>query len=285
MEGQKQNPILLRRKQATILRCLVQVLFFLLAPAVFSSAFAGVKEVFSAFSSGALLEWSSFTAILVLVLGFTVVFGRFFCGYACAFGALGDWIYSLSAFIQKKCHRRLPKLPAKVQRGLQWVKFVVLAVILLLCVLGKQEAVNGNSPWTVFSLLRSGHGIPAGYGVAIVLLVIILLGMAVQERFFCQFLCPLGAIFSLLPVLPTGQLRRAEGGCLAGCSACEKNCPVTLKLERNSLRSGECVSCGRCGNTCPRGNVSTCFGKLRGTEWWFVLVRAAALLAGIWLLQ
>ena len=38
-------------------------------------------------------------------------------------------------------------------------------------------------------------------------LLLIMLGMAWEERFFCKFLCPMGGIFSLLPILP-GSLYR-----------------------------------------------------------------------------
>ena len=45
------------------------------------------------------------------------------------------------------------------------------------------------------------------YIPALIILLIIVAGMLVCERFFCRFLCPMGAIFSLLPVLPIFQLK------------------------------------------------------------------------------
>ena len=70
--------------------------------------------------------------------------------------------------------------------------------------------------------------------------------MAVQPRFFCQFLCPMGAVFALLPVLPFARLHRQSDGCIPGCNACKQQCPVCLKLEETSLRSGECIACEAC---------------------------------------
>ena len=35
--------------------------------------------------------------------------------------------------------------------------------------------------------------------VGIVLLILIMAGMCTQERFFCQFLCPMGAVFAIMP--------------------------------------------------------------------------------------
>ena len=34
--------------------------------------------------------------------------------------------------------------------------------------------------------------------IGIILLILILIGMAFKKRFFCQFLCPMGAVFSIL---------------------------------------------------------------------------------------
>lgn len=53
-----------------------------------------------------------------------------------------------------------------------------------------------------FSMLHAGNFKLGGYIVGLVLLVLILVGMAFQERFFCRVLCPMGAVFSMLPVLP-----------------------------------------------------------------------------------
>ena len=71
----------------------------------------------------------------------------------------------------------------------------------------------------MFSRLTALRLPPEGFGVGIGLFVLILLGMAVQPRFFCQFLCPMGAVFALLPVLPFARLHRQNDGCIPGCNA------------------------------------------------------------------
>ncbi len=280
------NPVVRRRKQNAVLRFVIQVLFFLAAPSVYASAFSGMKEIGTEFSQGTVLQWSSFTSLLVFLIAFTVLFGRFFCGYACAFGAVGDWIYGISCFLQKKFRKknRVFSLPDTVIRRLQYAKYIVLAVILILCVLGKQNVVNGNSPWTVFSFLASGNPLPSGMEVGVVVLLLIVCGMAMQERFFCQFLCPMGAIFSLLPVLPSGVLVRNRENCIAGCNACTKICPVSLELDADSFKGGECIHCGRCSGLCPKKNISVTLFPFRGNEVWMIAVQAGALLIGIWVL-
>ncbi|MFR7732621.1 MAG: 4Fe-4S binding protein [Collinsella sp.] len=84
----------------------------------------------------------------------------------------------------------------------------------------------------------------------------VMVGMALVERFFCQFLCPFGAIFSLLPVLPISLFNRRRESCARGCNRCQDSCPVRIHPERADLRSGECIACGRCADGCPMANVT-----------------------------
>ena len=125
---------------------------------------------------------------------------------------------------------------------------------------------------------------PEDFGVGIALFVLILLGMAVQPRFFCQFLCPMGAVFALLPVLPFARLHRQSDGCIPGCNACKQQCPVCLKLEENSLRSGECIACEACVGTCPKQNIHRWDIALCKHLWLPVLGKALLFfLLGCWL--
>ena len=78
-----------------IVRFCTQIVFFIMAPGVFSGAFNAVKNAFTQIGVGAPIEVTSFAMLFIMVCAFTIVFGRFFCGYACAFGTLGDVLYML----------------------------------------------------------------------------------------------------------------------------------------------------------------------------------------------
>lgn len=236
-------------------RIAVQIVFLYFTPALFSQAFGGVKEAFTALGSGNVLGLSSFAKWFILLCVLTVLFGRIFCGWACAFGALGDWIYQMSSFVQKKTGKKLPVIPEKILYVMQKIKYVVLAVILFICFFGQSALITQYSPWTVFSLVTAKHFAFAGYVVAAVLLILIMIGMAIQERFFCQCLCPLGAIFSILPEIPFFALKRDSKKCLPNCQACRKQCPVHIKVGEDSIKEGECIRCGRCMQICPRKNI------------------------------
>lgn len=268
------------------LRSAVQLVFFIAMPGAFVAGFSGVKYLFQWIGAGAVLQPNSFVKALIGLALFTVLFGRYFCGYVCAFGSLGDFVYWLSGLIQKKLfHRKKQlRLPEKLLPWGQKLKYVLLAGIVLCCGLGLDAAFSGTSPWDVFSRLTAGKLPGAGYWIGAVLLLLILAGMAVQERFFCQFLCPMGAVFALLPVLPWGMLRRDEDNCIRGCNACAMQCPVHLKLKTDGPGSGECIACEKCTGVCPKGNISRPEQKALRGELIPVLIKAVLFFVmGTWL--
>ena len=279
-----------RRKRkiltAKLVRAGIQLFFFLAMPGAFAAGFNGVKTIFQTIGSGGVLEGSSFVLALAGLCAFTVLFGRFFCGYACAFGSMGDLVHWLSALFQKKIlkKKKVFAFSPAVLRWLQKIKYVNLVFIVVLCMLSLYSVLNGNSPWDVFSRTTSMQGIPEGYTVGIVLLVLVIAGFALQERFFCQVLCPMGAVFALLPTFPFAFLQRKSENCIKGCDACRKQCPVGIKLEKDGLRNGECISCEKCTGVCPKGNISRTELRVLKNEYVSLAIRAILFFAlGCWL--
>ena len=247
-----------------------------------------MKSIFLAISDGSALEMGSFVKALLGLGIFTILFGRFFCGFACAFGTMGDFVYWLSGLVQKKVFRRKKQagIPAKFSPALQVIKYGLLAVIVSACGLGVYNRFNRYNwnPWSVFSFFTSLNFTLNGYVIGGGLLAAIVAGMALKERFFCQFLCPMGAVFALLPQLPFSALQRDEANCIKGCQACKNNCPVDLKLEKDGFRGGECIACEKCAGICPKGNLTRWDRKLLKHEAVPVILKAALLLGmGFWL--
>ena len=263
------------------LRAAIQRVFFLFLPSAFTTAFSGIKSVLTQIGAGNPIAWSSFLTVLLALCAYTIVFGRFFCGYACAFGTLGDAVHSLYLFLCKKCKKKPLLLKKSWKKPLSYLKYAVLLAVVLLCFLGVYGDLTGWSPWDVFSMLRSGNFKVGAYWLGCILLVLILVGMVFCERFFCRFLCPMGAVFSLLPILPFFSVRRKREKCAKGCTACEKVCPSDLSLPEDGSWnvSGDCFQCQKCLEICPKKNAKSSIRNFRGNEIWFTLLRAVVLAA------
>lgn len=70
-------------------------------------------------------------------------------------------------------------------------------------------------------------------------------------RPFCQYLCPLGAIYGWFNRFSLVQIHWEQKRCVS-CGACERACPVALSVQEIS-RSPECIRCGKCADACPQG--------------------------------
>ena len=117
-------------------RAVIQLLYFLFIPSAYTAAFNGVKYIFTQMGAKSHLELTSFVVTLIALCLFTVVFGRFFCGFACAFGSLGDAVRAFYVFICKKRKKKPVTMKASVVKYLQAVKYIVLVLLVVSCYTG-----------------------------------------------------------------------------------------------------------------------------------------------------
>jgi polyferredoxin len=73
-------------------------------------------------------------------------------------------------------------------------------------------------------------------------------------RFWCRYLCPLGALLSL--VSPLGRLRREVGPECPACGACQKTCPMGAATDEGGTRTAECIECRTCVAVCPENVIA-----------------------------
>jgi len=85
-------------------------------------------------------------------------------------------------------------------------------------------------------------------------------------RFWCRYLCPLGALLGLLSKV--SWLRRVVGPGCNQCRRCGGDCTMgTIEPERGfASDSGECIICLACLGTCPQESI-TFKGQLGLAEW------------------
>lgn len=218
----------------------------------------------------ALLNQRGFT-VPFAVLGFFFLFGsvlgRFVCGWLCPFGLAQDLLHKIPVFKKKK------RLPA--HHILKYGKYLVL--VFLVCI-GSLFLFGGFAKVPAFckylcpsgtlfgalpllggnGLLRSQIGGLFFWKLGI-LIVIVVLSVKVY-RPFCQYLCPLGAIYGWFNRFSLVQVHWDEARC-NGCGACQRACPVALSAEEIS-RSPECIRCGKCIEVCPQ----KCLGFFAGQK-------------------
>ena len=151
------------KKLHTWLRALIQILYFLFLPSVYTAAFAGVKYIFTQIGASEAIGMTSFVTVLIVLCAYTILFGRFFCGFACAFGSLGDGIHAFYLWCFKKRKKKPVLLSEKIAEKLSYLKYLVLTVIAVFCFAGIYGKAKGTSPWDVFSMLHAGNLHLQGY--------------------------------------------------------------------------------------------------------------------------
>ena len=239
-----------------IVRAVIQLIAFLTVPALFITIFSSISGIITSIAGGSFVLLDNLGR-LVLILGvflITLVWGRFFCGFICSFGAMQDLLNSIGKLIPFKI-----KVPEKADKWLKLLKYAVLAFVAV-GVWG--FSVTGDtvwSPWTVFGIYSSLSGWSSlkyflTLGGALLLLIII--GSLFIERFFCRYLCPLGALFSLVSRFRIYSLNRKPEKC-GNCKLCTSKCSMGIPLYKyDEVRSGECINCMKCTSVCPNENIS-----------------------------
>ncbi len=254
-----------KKKIIQIIRLILQVASFIFLPALYYNAFNGIRLLFTAIIRQDMTSVGLMDVIgLIVVIPLTLLLGRFFCGWMCAFGSFFDFIYLLAHRIFKFRFRMNEKADA-VLKNLKYVCLV--AVMVLVWWLGLTVFSSAN-PWDVFGMIATVGKMPAlTYAVTeltagFVIFCLLIIVSAFYERFFCRYLCPLGAIFTLISKLRLTRIAKPTEKC-GKCRICTNNCSMGIPLyKKDKIASGECINCMRCVEVCPRSNVSfTVSGK------------------------
>ena len=123
------------------------------------------------------------------------------------------------------------------------------------------EFLNGASPWDAFGYMFTVKNLPdiggafTNFTLGTILLVVILGTSMFVERFFCRYMCPLGAVFTLTSRFRIFRIKKVRDKCGA-CKICTYNCPMGIPLyKKDKISTGECIQCMKCTTVCPRNNA------------------------------
>jgi polyferredoxin len=223
----------------------------------------------------------------LILVGATLFAGRFFCAYVCPMGASIDFLDRL--FFRKKTRRDLPRAaswrkakffllflflsaalgglslgffldPISLLTRVYALFFYPLAVTLVNLFMDLFRPVFQGLGW--MGLARWHTPQPVFY-LALVTFLIFAAVIALSRyapRFWCRYLCPLGAFLALLS--PLGLFKRRVSEACNECGKCRKNCPMAAIAEdpRRTLLP-ECIQCRTCADVCPQEAVSFSPGR------------------------
>ena len=220
--------------------------------------------------------------LALIPLALTLVFGRFFCGWVCPFGALNQFFTWLGS------RRRLKKIPVS-RSSLRW-KYLLL-IILLVASLFASQLMGWLDPFALLTRSSSVALVPGanflaqhamqsvaqnqGFSgkiikplydfsrrflltvrqrtflqataIGLIFFGLLLLNLK-RRRFFCNTLCPLGAVYGLLAKYSLVRLPLNEN--CRKCGACSNHCTYYGSPFQDYLKS-ECVLCFNCLKDCP----------------------------------
>lgn len=92
-----------------------------------------------------------------------------------------------------------------------------------------------------------------GHLVSLVLFFGILFLGVFKRRFWCQYVCPSGAVFSLGNLFRASE-RKVESSCIS-CNKCVEICPFDAIKPDYTTRGLDCTLCQSCGGVCPTHSI------------------------------
>jgi len=182
------------------------------------------------------------TALIPII--FTVIFGRFFCGWICPATFLYELNTNLGAWLHKS------GLPIGQQRFDRRIKYLVLVIGLILSAATGSVLLAAIYPPAIIGREIYYAIALGGFGVGIVFFVITLFfDLLVARRGFCRYLCPGGAFYSLLGRYRLLRIKREVKTC-NDCKKCTAICEFELDPMRDDFGQ-ECNNCTACIAICP----------------------------------
>lgn len=240
--------------KSQVLRHIIQIILFFTLPGLYAMTFSELKTVYQMIIEGNFKFLEAIPSLIefITLMLLTAVMGRWFCGWLCAFGAYNDLVY----FISKKVFKTRFRVDEKVDSILKYAKYVVLVFIAIISWTMGSSILESTSPWDAFGQITDVSTIFSSLLIGLILLILITIGAAFIERFFCRYLCPLGAVFSIISKIGIVKINKPKADC-GKCRACTMNCSMGLNLYKvDGVRGGDCINCLKCTEVCPRNNAN-----------------------------
>ncbi|MBA1264640.1 NosR/NirI family protein [Stutzerimonas stutzeri] len=176
----------------------------------------------------------SFTFVTLFIWGRGV-----FCGWLCPFGALQEML----GWVAKRLRIRQWKISEPLHLRLQWLKYLILIGLVPAAFysLTLAERLAEVEPFKTSITLFFVRSWP------FVLYALILLGLGLfVHKFYCRYVCPLGAGLAVLGRFRLFSWLRRIDACGQPCQHCRNHCEIGAIRRDGRIDYDECIQCLEC---------------------------------------
>jgi len=187
----------------------------------------------------------SYVAVTLLFWGRGV-----FCGWLCPFGALQELSNRVGQLL------RIPQIdvPFGLHERVWPIKYVAFLALFALSIGGVSwlHAAAEIEPFKTAIIL----GFDRAWPYVLYPVGLIIVGLFVN-RFFCRYVCPLGAALALPARMRMFEWLKRRWQCGLQCNICAQRCPVQAIHPEGRINPNECIHCLSCqmlyhdDQTCP----------------------------------
>lgn len=176
----------------------------------------------------------SFTFVSLFIWGRGV-----FCGWLCPFGALQEML----GWVAKRLRIRQWRISESVHLRLQWLKYLILIGLVAVAFysLTLAERLAEVEPFKTSITLFFVRSWP------FVLYALVLLGLGLfVHKFYCRYVCPLGAGLAVLGRFRLFSWLRRIDACGQPCQHCRNHCEIGAIRRDGRIDYDECIQCLEC---------------------------------------
>ena len=212
--------------------------------------------------------------VIVALVMLTLVFGRIYCSVICPLGVLQDLLARL----------RRKKNKYSYSPEVRWLRYPVLVVFVVAALAGVGSLFQLLAPYSSFGRIATmllqplwmlGNNVlaflaeradsyafysvdvwvkslPVMVVAAVTLVTLVVLAWR-GGRTYCNTICPVGTVLSLLARFSLLKIRFNKDKC-RNCSLCTKNCKAAcIDYKTHTVDYSRCVVCGNCLSRCKFG--------------------------------
>jgi|OM-RGC.v1.007885059 ferredoxin-type protein NapH len=185
---------------------------------------------------------------MVIPVALAFLMGRVFCSWMCPVEFLSMLTDKVLGLVPK-WGRKLKYRPDLLRLAKRTLWFALIAELLVTMIIGYPMFVWWSPPGligreTMFYVFYK-H-----ITVEVWIVVVVLLMNLFTRRFFCRYLCPLGATLALIGKWRQLVIRYDASRCV-GCKVCDSRCPMGIKPSVGESQSVYCWNCAECVDSCP----------------------------------